>query len=340
MVGEDLLGDDIYLSERFTRGQALVDLIMLSSYADRTFRIRGNKVELKKGQVAKSLRELSVRWQWSVNTVSKFLKELQEDGYIDTQKTSVNQLITVKKYLIVNTQNDTQIDTLNDTQSDTQSDTPIIYNKNTKESIKEKEDTIVSPQKKTWRDDYELYAKLIDEALGRLFEDKVYQSQMEQLYTNIDYKRTLIACSLYWKRDEQWKTYKRKKTKNPNFVSAIKNGFHINKVYKSKYSENIAEYGYPKSVDDVTLDDTQNNFDQFALWMENKMTKVWDGFENGFPKDQSQYKRLIDHTIGGAKTLCYVVLVFNRDGWDKYYDKQGFMFTYSNYIKANGLFKE
>lgn len=336
MVREDLLDDDIYLSERFTRGQALVDLIMLSSYADRNFRIRGNKVELKRGQVAKSLRELSVRWQWSVNTVSKFLKELQEDGYIDTQKTSVNQVITIKKYLIVNTQNDTQIDTLNDTQSDT----PIIYNKDIKE-IKEKEDTNVSPQKKTWRDDYGLYVKLIDEALCKLFEDKEYQSQMEQLYTNIDYKRTLIACSLYWKEKEQWETYKRKKKlKNPNFVSAIKNGFHINKVYKSKYDNEVSDYGYPRSVDDVRKDDICHTHLEFRYWLDKVAPKMCDELRGGWPDGEKQYQNLIGHTIGGAKALCYVVLVFQRDGWERYYDKRGFMYTYANYIKANGLFKE
>lgn len=207
--------------------------------------------------------------------------------------------------------------------------------------LKEKEDTKVSPKKKDeWRDNYDVYVSLIDDALGKLFVDEDYKNQMEQLYTNIDYKRTLIACSLYWKQEEQWKTYKRKKTKKPNFVSAIKNGFHINKVYKSKYASEIKEYGYPKSVEDVTIDDTQSTLIQFQYWMEGKMIKVWDGFDKGFPTTDAQYKLLLDHTIGGAKGFSYVVLVFNRDGWDKYKDERGFMFTYSNYIKANGLYKE
>lgn len=329
MVGEDLLGDEIYLSERFTRGQALVDLIMLSAYSDRTFRIRGNIVELKRGQVAKSLRDLSLRWQWSVNTVSKFLKELQEYGYIDTQKTSVNQIITVKKYLIVNTQNDT----LNDTQNDT----PIIYNIDIKEE-KEKEDTIVS--EKDWRSDYDIYKSLIENAVGKLLVDEAYKKQMEGLYINIDYKRTIIACSIYWEQQEQWETYKRKRNlKTPNFVSAIKNGFKINKVYKTKFaSEN---YGYPQSVEDVKKEDVHDRLIFFDYWIEKAAPKVCDGFTDvGRPKTQSEYQHLINHTVGGAKALCYVVLVFNRDGWGEYYDERGFMFTYANYIKANGLYKD
>lgn len=143
MLYRDYLDDPLYFSERFTRSQAFIDLCFNASYSERTFRVRGNKVELKRGQLAISLRDLSVRWKWSVNTVVKFLNDLKEDGYIDTQKTSVNQIITIKKYLTYNTQTDTQ----NNTQTDTQTDTPIIKEYKEKKYIKEEKDTKVSKKK-------------------------------------------------------------------------------------------------------------------------------------------------------------------------------------------------
>ena len=157
MFSRDILNDPLYLSERFTRMQAYSDLCYFAAYKEREFRIRGNKVTLQRGQVAKSVRDLAQRWQWAVNTVIKFIKELEEDGYIETQRTSVNQIITIKKYLMYNTQNetlnDTQIETQNDTQIETQNDTqietPIINIEELKKEIKKEiEEELANASKK------------------------------------------------------------------------------------------------------------------------------------------------------------------------------------------------
>ena len=137
MIDRSILEDDMYFSEKFTRMQAYMDLCLLAAFKSRTFYIRGNKVELQPMQVAKSVRDLADRWQWSVNKVRGYLYELEKGDYIDTQKTSVNQIITIKKYIVVNTQNDTQINTQTDTQNDTQTDTPIIKNNNVNNENKE-----------------------------------------------------------------------------------------------------------------------------------------------------------------------------------------------------------
>ena len=142
MIDRSILEDDMYFSEKFTRMQAYMDLCLLAAFKSRSFYIRGNKVELQPMQVAKSVRDLADRWQWSVNKVRGYLYELEKGDYIDTQKTSVNQIITIKKYIVVNTQNDTQINTQTDTQNDTQTDTPII--KNNKENKENKEVVIES----------------------------------------------------------------------------------------------------------------------------------------------------------------------------------------------------
>ena len=132
MLSRDFFESEDYFLERFSRREAFLDLCYLAAYKDRTFKIRGIEVHQKKGQVAKSLRDLAQRWKWSVNTVVKYLNELKVEGKIDTQQTPVIQLITIKMYLVFNTQTDTQ----NDTQTDTQTDTPIIKNnKDNKEII-------------------------------------------------------------------------------------------------------------------------------------------------------------------------------------------------------------
>ena len=151
MIDRSILEDDMYFSEKFTRMQAYMDLCLLAAFKSRTFYIRGNKVELQPMQVAKSVRDLADRWQWSVNKVRGYLYELEKGGYIDTQKTSVNQIITIKKYIVFNTQNDTQINTQTDTQNDTQTDTPIIKNNNVNNENKDIviESVVVSNEQQT-----------------------------------------------------------------------------------------------------------------------------------------------------------------------------------------------
>ena len=123
MIDRSILEDEMYFSEKFTRMQAFMDLCLLAAFKPRTFYIRGNKVELQPMQVAKSIRDLADRWQWGINKVRSFIDELEKGGKIDTQKSSVIQIITIKKYVVMNTQ------------TDTQTDTPIIkYNNENKEN--------------------------------------------------------------------------------------------------------------------------------------------------------------------------------------------------------------
>ena len=139
MIDRSILEDDMYFSEKFTRMQALMDLCLLAAFKSRTFYIRGNKVELQPMQVAKSIRDLADRWQWGINKVRSFILELEKSGIIDTQKTSVIQIITIKKYVVMNTQ------------TDTQTDTPIIKNNNVNNENKDIviESVVVSNEQQT-----------------------------------------------------------------------------------------------------------------------------------------------------------------------------------------------
>lgn len=98
-------------------------------------------------------------------------------------------------------------------------------------------------------------------------------------------------------------------------------------------------YGYPQSVADVKPDDINNTLIQFQYWLDRAAPTLCDNLRGGWPETEQQYQNMIKSTVGGATALSYVVLVFNRDGWDEYYDERGFMWTYLNYIKANGLYE-
>lgn len=96
---------------------------------------------------------------------------------------------------------------------------------------------------------------------------------------------------------------------------------------------------YPKSIEDVKDDDIKPTFTLFLDWLDDAAKKILETNRKGFPVNEKQYQRLIDVAIGGKRTLAYVTLVLNRDGYGVYEDERGFMLTYLNYIKANGLYK-
>ena len=190
MIDRSILEDDMYFSEKFTRMQAYMDLCLLAAFKSRTFYIRGNKVELQPMQVAKSVRDLADRWQWSVNKVRGYLYELEKDDYIDTQKTSVNQIITIKKYIVVNTQNDTQINTQTNTQNDTQTDTPIIKNNNVNNENKEiviesivaqPQQTPTQPKEKKKRSSSTFVKPTFEECMAYA-QEKGYQWNIERFF--------------------------------------------------------------------------------------------------------------------------------------------------------------
>ena len=90
----------IWLSEPFTRGQAWVDMLMLASHEDGFFRVRGVRVDVKRGQLAWSQVSLATRWKWSRGKVRRFLSELEskKEQKIVQQNDNATSLITIINY--------------------------------------------------------------------------------------------------------------------------------------------------------------------------------------------------------------------------------------------------
>ena len=88
----------MYFSEPFTRMQAWIDLLLVANYRDSVIYVRGNKVDVKRGQIAKSQDFFATRWKWSRGKVIRFLDELQKCGQIVQQKSNVITLISVVNY--------------------------------------------------------------------------------------------------------------------------------------------------------------------------------------------------------------------------------------------------
>jgi hypothetical protein len=90
--------DPLWQEKPFDRARAWIDLIMLARYVDGYIMVRGNKVELKRGQVGWSELALSDKWGWSRGKVNRFLVEMEKDRRIIQQKSRLTTLITIVNY--------------------------------------------------------------------------------------------------------------------------------------------------------------------------------------------------------------------------------------------------
>lgn len=88
----------LYFAEPFTRMQAWIDMLVIANYEDSYIYVRGNKIQIKRGQIGKSQDTLAERWKWSRGKVVRFLDELQKSGQIAQQKSKIMSLISVSNY--------------------------------------------------------------------------------------------------------------------------------------------------------------------------------------------------------------------------------------------------
>jgi hypothetical protein len=89
---------DLWLSEKFTRGQAWMDLLLIANWRPGRILKRGIWVDLKPGQIGWSLESLAKRWRWSKGRVMRYLNELQTDTQIELQKNNVTTVITITNW--------------------------------------------------------------------------------------------------------------------------------------------------------------------------------------------------------------------------------------------------
>ena len=93
-----LMDSELWQGEKFSRGQAWVDLILSAAYKDHHFFVRGNKVNIKRGQVAMSKLTMAKRWGWSRDRVTRFLTALQTARMISHQTSQLTTLVTICNY--------------------------------------------------------------------------------------------------------------------------------------------------------------------------------------------------------------------------------------------------
>jgi|AntDeeMinimDraft_5_1070356.scaffolds.fasta_scaffold06401_8 hypothetical protein len=118
-----MLENDLWLAEKFTMGQAWVDLIGHANHKPGSVWIRGIEVKVNRGQIAWSELTMAHRWKWSRGKVRRYLGTLETRQMIVQQKSNQTSLVTICKYEVYQG-GDTSESIPGDTADDTPSSTP------------------------------------------------------------------------------------------------------------------------------------------------------------------------------------------------------------------------
>ena len=136
--------NELYFAEKFTRRQARQDLILIANHKDWYFYVRGNKIDVKRWQVARGEKDLCLRRKWSRDKTRKFLKDLENMQQIIQQKNRLCSIYTIVNYDKYQTTDDTTEQTTEKHQNRQQKN----INKNDKNDKEWKEDIETPPKPK------------------------------------------------------------------------------------------------------------------------------------------------------------------------------------------------
>lgn len=88
----------MWYSERFSKGQAWVDLLLLANHSDKKILFNGEFIIVERGQYLTSMVKLAEKWKWSRPTVTNFLNLLEKDKMITRSSDNQKTLITIENY--------------------------------------------------------------------------------------------------------------------------------------------------------------------------------------------------------------------------------------------------
>lgn len=75
-----------------------MDLIMLANYEHSTVVIAGRSIEVERGQLCWSMKNLAERWGWNRKTVARFISVLESDQMLSHQNLIITSLISITNY--------------------------------------------------------------------------------------------------------------------------------------------------------------------------------------------------------------------------------------------------
>ena len=151
-LSRSLLEHEIWLCEKFSKGQAWVDLLLMANHKDAKIVIGGSMETVKRGSLMTSISKLANRWKWNRRTVRRWLGMCSHDGMASV-KTCAGKYttITIENYekWQGNTESSAQVSAQVNTQVSAQQSNRSVHsrvhiNKNIKNVKNDKKEYILS----------------------------------------------------------------------------------------------------------------------------------------------------------------------------------------------------
>lgn len=95
----------------YSRPEAWLDLIASAEIEAGKVHIKGQDIEVQRGELVASNRYLQNRWNWSNTKVSNFLKYLKKNSMITMRNDTGNTILNLVKYRVYNDKSDSKNDT-------------------------------------------------------------------------------------------------------------------------------------------------------------------------------------------------------------------------------------
>lgn len=145
-VDRKLLENSIWTKEKFTKGQAWIDLLLLANHKDSRELYRGNMKDFKKGNVYRSIDWLSKRWGWTWRTTERYLKMLEKEQMLSIKCTKHDTTITIVNWGLYQGKGrtDDRTESISDSRTDDRTDD--IYTRSNKEIYKKEKEYIGSDE--------------------------------------------------------------------------------------------------------------------------------------------------------------------------------------------------
>lgn len=99
-LDRNLLDHPLWKEKPFSKGQAWIDILLITNWKTSTDRVGGKKKKSKPGQRWTTLSELAARWGWSKESVRRFLRSLERDGCVSLYVTGLGTRLTVEKWAL------------------------------------------------------------------------------------------------------------------------------------------------------------------------------------------------------------------------------------------------
>lgn len=176
----------VWKDDKFSRGQAWVDLLLSANHKDKKMLFEGEVITIQRGQLMTSYSKLANRWKWSRQTVMRFLELLESDSMVTKIRNSKGTLLTIVNY--DNFQcSDTEHGTL--MEHERNADGTLMDTNNNDNNVKN-----VKNDKKTYMFAFEEFWKVYPRKQEKAKAYKCYKARLNDGFTE---EELLTACKAY-----------------------------------------------------------------------------------------------------------------------------------------------